>query len=742
MNRAHLTTVVVVPCAVALGLAALAQLDGPARADSTPRPAGLMALEPVGSAFTYQGRLTDNAGSPLSGTYDFEFGLFAQSVGGQALAAAGRDDLEVNGGLFTLPLDFGQGMFRGEARYLEIGVREGFGAASFETLVPRQLVAAVPYALALPGFYTRPNVESPNVIGGHPANVVMDPVVGATVAGGGAEAQGHFVSASYCAIGGGSLNTCTGENGTVGGGHRNLARAGSAVVAGGWDNVADAYGGFVGGGSNNRLEGDRAVIAGGYSNATAGEFASVGGGDRNRAAARLATIAGGSHISVTGALASVGGGGTITVTGDYGAVGGGVANHIAPPAHGQWGSTAGTIGGGQANLVGSAHATVGGGGLNRAVGYASVVAGGGGYESYMSLLPQWPSAGNTAYGAWSTVGGGGRNTSGAEASTVAGGFGNEAVGEFATVGGGGPEPPEIVDPPRGNRATDAYCTVGGGSGNYAGGTETFPMDASFSTVGGGRQNQATWRAATVGGGESNTAAGVHATVPGGLGNEAAAERTLAAGTYARASYRGSFVWSDANDQPFAAAHENEFAVRATGGMRLVLAVDGNGTPTWVCSVTAGGAWACSSDRDLKQDLAAADGRDVLRRLDELTVYTWSAKGQPAEIRHIGPMAQDFHAAFGLGQDEVTISTIDLDGVALAAIQGLHDIARDQEARIDGMERELSGLEARVSALELASSAAAPTPWRGRIEMVLGGLVVGLALLARGAAAPGRGVIGR
>ena len=67
-------------------------------------------------------------------------------------------------------------------------------------------------------------------------------------------------------------------------------------------------------------------------------------------------------------------------------------------------------------------------------------------------------------------------------------------------------------------------------------------------------------------------------------------------------------------------------------------------------------------------------------LAEVPVQTWNYKSEGAAVRHIGPMAQDFYAAFHFGRDERLIGTIDADGVALAAIQELHRIMRRQDMR--------------------------------------------------------------
>ena len=72
--------------------------------------------------------------------------------------------------------------------------------------------------------------------------------------------------------------------------------------------------------------------------------------------------------------------------------------------------------------------------------------------------------------------------------------------------------------------------------------------------------------------------------------------------------------------------------------------------------------------------------------------------QDEAIRHAGPMAQDFHAAFGLGEDERHISSVDPDGIALSAIQGLYAISREKEAEIDLLKRRLAEMEEKMQAL--------------------------------------------
>jgi hypothetical protein len=78
--------------------------------------------------------------------------------------------------------------------------------------------------------------------------------------------------------------------------------------------------------------------------------------------------------------------------------------------------------------------------------------------------------------------------------------------------------------------------------------------------------------------------------------------------------------------------------------------------------------------------------------------TWAYTNSP-DVRHVGPVAQDFHAAFGVGMDDKHIATVDADGVALAAIQGLNQKVEEQRSELKHKEREITDLKARLIALE-------------------------------------------
>jgi hypothetical protein len=114
--------------------------------------------------------------------------------------------------------------------------------------------------------------------------------------------------------------------------------------------------------------------------------------------------------------------------------------------------------------------------------------------------------------------------------------------------------------------------------------------------------------------------------------------------------------------------------------------DGNGA-----HLTTGGAWTNGSSREFKKGFQPVDPSDVLDRVAELPISTWQYKGSE-EGKHMGPMAEDFAKAFGLGSDEQYITTIDADGVALAAIQGLYQLVQEQHTLIEELHLQVAELQ--------------------------------------------------
>lgn len=112
---------------------------------------------------------------------------------------------------------------------------------------------------------------------------------------------------------------------------------------------------------------------------------------------------------------------------------------------------------------------------------------------------------------------------------------------------------------------------------------------------------------------------------------------------------------------------------------------------------SGGVWTNKSDRNQKEAFTPVDGAGLLSKLNAIPMQTWRYKTDSPSIRHLGPMAQDFRAAFGLGEDDKHISTIDEGGVALAAVQELYREGLKKDATI-------RQLQAQIKADRLASKA--------------------------------------
>ncbi|MFO1311186.1 MAG: hypothetical protein U1F41_03880 [Burkholderiales bacterium] len=288
-----------------------------------------------------------------------------------------------------------------------------------------------------------------------------------------------------------------------------------------------------------------------------------------------------------------------------------------------------------------------------------------------------------------------------------------------TIGGGGlptgnADPDFTGEAP--NRVTDAYGTVGGGYANRAGDDAGTTIDRPFATVGGGLSNTASGGGSTIGGGIYNTASGTYgtvgggifntasggaATVPGGGLNVASGLYSFAAGRRAKALADGAFILSDSTDADFTGSTPNVFAAGFTGGIGMWTTKNF----TMGCSLApGGGSWSCISSRDQKQDFVPVDAQAVLQRVALLPISEWRYRTEVSGAWHVGPMAQDFHAAFGLGDSEKTIGLLDASGVALAAIQGLN---AKLEATIAEQSREIGILREEVqSARALAADVVA------------------------------------
>ena len=257
-------------------------------------------------------------------------------------------------------------------------------------------------------------------------------------------------------------------------------------------------------------------------------------------------------------------------------------------------------------------------------------------------------------------------------------------------------------------------TVGGGLDNDA--------TQNFATVGGGRVNKARGIVSTVAGGWLGRAEGFASTVPGGAQNVATGDYSLAAGRNAKANHTGSFVWGDSSNADYSSSQDNEYRIRATGGVRFD--VNNNqwlmfydftpllGTKRLINTSTGaflsiGGAWTNSSDRDRKENVTEADPHAILQKVAELPISTWNYKDEGQAVRHIGPMAQDFHAAFEFSDDDKHITTVDADGVALASIKALHQLVETQQQQLALLQETVRVLQQRTNNANSDTSLPAP-----------------------------------
>ena len=231
--------------------------------------------------------------------------------------------------------------------------------------------------------------------------------------------------------------------------------------------------------------------------------------------------------------------------------------------------------------------------------------------------------------------------------------------------------------------------------------------------------------------------GDEAAIPAGYGNVANGNFSFAAGYDAEALYDNTFVWSDGEVKPYASDRAQQFKVQAGGGVQFdvsgssglhpaaltVNSTSGNGVGLFVSqnssdatavftasgtgdiirgfSGSSGGTLAfevvnngtvyvngvaLSSDRNAKENFKPVDKEEALAKVVALPVTEWNYKSEGQGVQHIGPMAQDFQAAFGLdGKDEKHISVVDEGGVALAAIQGLNQRLEEKDAKIGALE---------------------------------------------------------
>lgn len=629
--------------------------------------------------FTYQGRL-DVSGQPANGLFDLRFELRANDGTGLP-NTIDQDDVPVVDGLFAVALDFGPIDFN-TYRYLRISVRPGEETGAYVPLSPDTMLTATPLAQrVVPNSIGSAQVVDGSIGEADIAATVQRRVSGLCPAGSAIQSIGANGSVA-CETG---LQGPAGPEGPQGapGSADAWSRIGNAGTnpATNFIGTTDAQPFEVR--ANNQRVLRLENIAGGSgqtANVTAGSPANTVGSGVRGATIGGGGIPAGSNDPLLGAA-----GRENRVLGHYGTVAGGVSNLAGTSAFA-------TVSGGANNQATGVSSTIGGGSNNFAEEGATVAGGDHNIASYYAFV----GGGSANVADHHGVVAGGSNNAANHDSIVGGGLANTAMGVYAVVAGG-------------------YLNCAGASNSWAGGNRAKVRASSLSPA-------------------DPPGYGCDGVAVGGSNGD-----------------RGTFIWADSQAADFVSTGPDQFNIRARGGVRLsgdtrqyfgvetrqmlnlyedsygigvqsstmyfrtnnrfawfsggshsdatldpgsggsllmTLGTGGSGTPTGTARAQT---FTSLSDRAAKTDVVPVDPGRVLAKVLDLPLSEWRYKNRIDE-RHLGPMAQDFHAAFGLnGADDKSIATVDADGVALAAIQGLNA----------KLEAENAALRKRLEALEAA-----------------------------------------
>jgi hypothetical protein len=235
-----------------------------------------------------------------------------------------------------------------------------------------------------------------------------------------------------------------------------------------------------------------------------------------------------------------------------------------------------------------------------------------------------------------------------------------------------------------------FETAANGLYSFTAGRNTVTSDTATASMAIGTRSIARGTDSLAGGRDSTTLG--DQSLAFGRNVQADGAGSVALGSYSRALVQasGTFIFADrSTTTAFTSFAPNQFLVRAAGGVGIYTSA---ASVTGVELAPNGGQWLNISDVNAKHRFRDIDGEAVLTKLAGMPIQEWSYKAQDDAIRHVGPTAQDFAAAFGLGEDPLRIGTVDADGIALRAIQAL-------EARTAALQEENRSLRERLDDLE-------------------------------------------
>jgi hypothetical protein len=602
------------------------------------------ALAQSDTTFSYQGELQE-AGAPANGSYNLEFLLYdALSGGTQVGSAVVIAGLAVNDGVFRSQLDFGAQDYSGTPYWLEIVVNG-------TTLSPRQPITAAPYSIQTRGIYVHDTLE----VG-----------VGTTVPSqklhvdGNARIDGWIGNdvdedVTIAVNGSPSVRISYGEsNGTFG-----LRPAPSIIMGSDSNTIVDgAVGSVIGGGgygapgvignvvynSFSTISGGRKNVVGFDNGDTSALYATIGGGENNKARDMYGVVAGGRLNNAVGIEGSVisGGSDNSTIGGAYNTISGGIVGSIS--------NTLGysTISGGRLNYISGDFGTIPGGNNNSvtrdygfAAGHRAISNHAGAFVWGGSVDADFQSTGDNQFLIRSS-GGMGINT---------------------------PSPLGMLHVRKVDLGLNTGLTL----------NDDIVIESEDSIVGLYSNGSGAWSSGLVLG---------EVDVAGALVDKwAIVRQSVSSNSRLHLTYGTSANYS---------SNSQYVSINNTGqvGLGIIPFFPLHMSSGAHCST--GGTWTNASSRELKENFEPVDRRAILGQLMEMPISRWNYKVEGKEIEHIGPMAEDFAAAFDTGEHDSSIATVDADGVAIASIQALYEIIQEKDDQIKELNARLSSIEEMLS----------------------------------------------
>jgi hypothetical protein len=684
------------------------------------QPSALVGAAPLGTAFTYQGQLRDGS-QPASGMYDLRFAIYDAVTNGSAVGGALTNAATpVTNGLFTATLDFGPSVFNGDARWLEIGVRTNGSVADFTTLSPRQPLTPVPYAIRalrysgtvaasqLTGTISSNNISAGSIT----TDMLAEGAVGADQLAVGAMTTDALADGAVTAVKVTTvtvpllLTTFTNPTPAANDefGHSVTAVGTDRVLVGarrddaGATNAGVAY-----------LFSTNGALLTTFTNPTpaAGEWF----GD-SLAAVGTDQVLIGAPYDDTGAsdagvayLFSTNGALLTTFT------------NPTPAAVDHFGFSVAAVGTDRV-LIGAPNDNTGA----SAAGAAYL------FRTNGALLTTFtnptPAYGDTfgisvaAVGTGRVVIGALGDSTGANYAGAAYLFSNNGA-LLATFVNPTPAIFDYFGTSVAAVGTDWILISADQGDTGASGSEAAYLFSTNGTL------LTTFTEPTPAAydhfGSSVAAVGTNRVLIGAYGVNPGANYAGAAYLFSLETYTPGLIADGVNARSITTASLEDGAVslakldptigvwtRAEDDVFRLAGNVGIGTSSFtsnrleVAGMVGATSFNTTSDRAAKQDFSAVDAQAVLAKVAALPITQWRFKESPGEL-HLGPVAQDFRAAFGLGLDDKSIATVDADGVALAAIQGLNqkleDRSQKSEVRTQKLEAENTALKQELAELK-------------------------------------------